>query len=324
VDIQLAEFQGRFETRVDEQVRQLDERLEQLHEQTAIESRDLKTGLDANERRTREWVVGLARLVRADAETLREEMVRQLGEQQERLTTATAAIEATTEHAVEEMTRRSRDETDAGLSRIEESQRALLEQRLDDALATLDRNMVRMADHLEGQFDRLGAVVGAQAAQASSAVIASRVEEAMNLMRSSQDDMQKAVDDKITALAKFIRSDNRVLAERVRQLAEADQARQALRAVKELQANLPDEILRVVEMRIEAVADRFHRDIQETTESIAKIGDALERKVEQLTSRMAQRQDKEMQVVVERMGDAMHALASLGRPSIGQDRIELD
>ena len=324
VDIQLAEFQGRFETRVDEQVRQLDERLERLHEQTAIESRDLKTGLDANERRTREWVVGLARLVRADAETLREEMVRQLGEQQERLTTATAAIEATTEHAVEEMTRRSRDETDAGLSRIEESQRALLEQRLDDALATLDRNMVRMADHLEGQFDRLGAVVGAQAAQASSAVIASRVEEAMNLMRSSQDDMHKAVDDKITALAKFIRSDNRVLAERVRQLAEADQARQALRAVKELQANLPDEILRVVEMRIEGVADRFHRDIQETTESIAKIGDALERKVEQLTSRMAQRQDKEMQVVVERMGDAMHALASLGRPSIGQDRIELD
>ena len=77
-------------------------------------------------------------------------------------------------------------------------------------------------------------------------------------------------------------------------------------------------------MRIEGVADRFHRDIQETTESMAKIGDALERKVEQLTSRMAQRQDKEMQVVVERMGDAMHALASLGRPSIGQDRIELD
>jgi DNA-binding transcriptional regulator GbsR (MarR family) len=115
-----------------------------------------------------------------------------------------------------------------------------------------------------------------------------------------------------------------VLAERVRQLAESDTSRQALRAVKEMQANLPDEILRVVEMRIEAVADRFHRDIQETTESIAKIGEVLERKVEQMTARIAQRQDKEMQVVVERMGDAMHALASLNRPLMSGDRIDLD
>jgi hypothetical protein len=89
-----------------------------------------------------------------------------------------------------------------------------------------------------------------------------------------------------------------------------------------MQANLPDEILRVVEMRIEAVADRFHRDIQETTESIAKIGAATERKIDQMTARLAHRQDKDMQVVVERMGDAMHALASLNR--LAGDRVDLD
>jgi hypothetical protein len=31
-----------------------------------------------------------------------------------------------------------------------------------------------------------------------------------------------------------------------------------------------------------------------------------------------------MQVVVERMGDAMHALASLNRPVVTADRIDLD
>jgi hypothetical protein len=262
--------------------------------------------------------------VRADAEALRGEISRQMDEQDHRLTRATSTIEATTERAVQDISARFREDTDAGLARIEESQRAMLQQRLDDALGTLDRNMIRMGDHLEAQLDRLGDVVGAQAAQASGAVIATRVDEAMELMRSSQADVQKAVEDKITGLARFIRSDNRVLAERVRQLAESDTSRQALRAVKEMQANLPDEILRVVEMRIEAVADRFHRDIQETTESIAKIGEALERKVEQMTARIAQRQDKEMQVVVERMGDAMHALASLNRPVVTGDRINLD
>jgi hypothetical protein len=324
VDAQLGEFQGRFEARIQEQVRLLDEEMQRLHEQAGIESRDVKGILEANERRTREWIVGLARLVRADAQTVRDEMVHQIEEQDRRITRATAAVEATTERAVRDISERFREDTDAGLARIEESQRAMLQQRLDDALATLDRNMIRMGDHVEAQLDRLGDVVGAQAAQASSAIIASRVDEAMNLIRSSQADVQKGVDDKIAGLARFIRSDNRVLAERVRQLAEHDTSRQALRAVKEMQANLPDEILRVVEMRIEAVADRFHRDIQETTESIARIGEAMERKVEQMTARIAQRQDKEMQVVVERMGDAMHALASLNRPLMSGDRIDVD
>lgn len=324
VDAQLSQLQGRFEAHIEEQVRLLDQEMRRLNEQNGFESRDVRKALTEHETQTRDWIVGLARLVRADAETLRDEVRHQMQEQEARLGQATTTIEQTTQRAVQDISDRFRRDTDAGLARIEESQRAMLQQRLDDALGTLDRNMIRMGDHLEAQLDRLGDVVGAQAAQASSAVIAGRVDEAMTLIRSSQADVQKAVEDKLTGLARFIRSDNRVLAERVRQLAEHDTSRQALRAVKEMQANLPDEILRVVEMRIEAVADRFHRDIQDTTESIAKIGEAMERKVEQMTTRLAQRQDKEMQVVVERMGDAMHALASLNRPLMSGDRIDLD
>jgi hypothetical protein len=351
VDVQLGEFEGRFaarmeeqdrvrvelqgqlETRVEEHIGILDQQIDALRERAGVDARDLRAAVGSAERKMHEWTIGLARLVRADAETLRGEIVAQLAEQDRRiadevdgrLQAVTASVEAATQRTIEGIAERLRSDTDAALERIQQSHQALLQQRLDEALSTLDRNMIRMGDHLEAQLDRLGDVVGTQAAQASSAVIATRVDEAMQLMQSSQADVQKAVEDKITGLARFIRSDNRVLAERVRQLAESDTSRQALRAVKEMQANLPDEIMRVVEMRIEGVADRFHRDIQETTESIAKIGEALERKVEQMTARIAQRQDKDMQVVVERMGDAMHALASLNRPLVaGGDRIDID
>jgi hypothetical protein len=328
----LEELHRRLEVRLQEQVRMLDEQVDAVRQHAGVEARDLRTAVESAERKMHEWTLGLARLVRADAQTLREDIGRQLGEQDDRIAAdvdrrvsgVRSSVESATERTIEGVTERLRADTEAALERIRVEQRDVLQQRLDQALSTLDRNTIRMGDHLEAQLDRLGDVVGAQAAQASSAVLATRVDEAMELMRSTQGDVQKAVEDKITGLARFIRSDNRVLAERVRQLAESDTSRQALRAVKEMQANLPDEILRVVEMRIEGIADRFHRDIQETTESIAKIGDALERKVEQMTARIAQRQDKDMQVVVERMGDAMHALASLNRPVMTGDRIELD
>jgi hypothetical protein len=41
-----------------------------------------------------------------------------------------------------------------------------------------------------------------------------------------------------------------------------------------------------------------------------------------MTSKISQRYDNDIQVVVERMGDAMHALGSLGRAK--PDRIELE
>jgi hypothetical protein len=52
------------------------------------------------------------------------------------------------------------------------------------------------------------------------------------------------------------------------------------------------------------------------------VGDVLERKFERATTQMAERYDSDIQNVVDRMGDAMHALASLGRAK--PDRIDLD
>jgi hypothetical protein len=92
--------------------------------------------------------------------------------------------------------------------------------------------------------------------------------------------------------------------------------------VKELQANLPSEVQRIVEDRVQAISEQLHRDVQASAESVAKLGEGLERKFEEATARIGQRHDKELQVVMDRMGDAMHALASLSRQE--PERVELD
>jgi hypothetical protein len=154
----------------------------------------------------------------------------------------------------------------------------------------------------------------------SAAAIERAATDVQHAQRRGEEDLAKLVDARVTALARMIRSDNKALADQLHH--EQIAAKQSLRAVKELQANLPEEVLKVVERRIEGIATQFHRDTQETTEQIARIADALERRIDEMASKISQRYDNDMQVVVERMGDAMHALGSLGRGR--PDRIDLE
>ncbi|HEX7463368.1 MAG TPA: hypothetical protein VF382_00500, partial [Actinomycetota bacterium] len=135
--------------------------------------------------------------------------------------------------------------------------------------------------------------------------------------------LSQALDARVAGLARMIRSDNQALATSLHGLADLETTRQTLRAVKEMQASLPAEIVSVVDRRVEGIADQLHRDVQATAESVARVSDMLERKVEEITARIGERYDNDIQDVVDRMGDAMHALASLGRPR-PPDRIDLE
>jgi hypothetical protein len=285
---------GRSVERNDERVNYLGEHLQLMHDRIGMESRDLLEAIERADAHTRELlearVRGLAELVRSDSEALRDELVRTAAEQDEAvaqrledgLGRVSGALSAAVRWLVEELTQRVHDETGA-----------LIQGRLQDAVATIDRNMVRMADTLETELDRLGRTVGEQAAVAA------------------EDALSIKLDHKFAALAKMIRSDTQALGDRVQVAAEQDAAKQTLRAVKELQANLPAEVLEIVDQRM-----------QEIAESVAKLGDLLERKVDQATAQMSERYDSDIQHVIDRMGDAMHALASLGKQK--PNRIELE
>jgi hypothetical protein len=253
-------------------------------------------------------VIALARLVRSDSEALRHALVESAAERDEavaraldeRLGRVSGALADATRLTVEEMTGRFREELDR-LSRTvglqaAEAAGAAIGGRIDDTI------------------DRLNL---------ASSLIQSSTEDAARMQQTMEDQFSKALDSKVAGLARMIRSDNQALAERLQSLADMDTSRQTLRAVKEMQASLTAEISSIVDRRVEGIADQLHRDVQATAESVARVSDTLERKVEEVTARIGKRNEDDIQDVIDRMGDAMHALASLGRQR-PPDRIDLE
>jgi len=293
----------------------LGEQVDLLAERLGIEARDIGSSVGAATRAIEEIngtldarMMGLGRLVRSDSQALQQELNRTAAATEERVARTldeqtgrvSEALTSATRWTVEEMTRRLREETARAVQGQLEEAVARLGRANEDAIDAA------IAGRLETALDRLTAA-------------------AQNVQRVGRDDdgqLAREVDDRITALGRMIRSDNLALASKMQAATEQPAAKQALRAVKELQANLPNEIQRIVEDRVQTISEQLHRDVQASAESVAKLGEGLERKFEQATTRIGQRHEKELQVVMDRMGDAMHALASLSRQE--PERVELD
>jgi hypothetical protein len=293
----------------------LGEQVDLLAERLGIEARDIGSSVGAATRAIEEIsgtldtrMMGLGRLVRSDSQSLQQELNRTAAATEERVARTldeqtgrvSEALTSATRWTVEEMTRRLREETARAVQGQLEEAVARLGRANEDAIDAA------IAGRFETALDRLTAA-------------------AQNVQRVGRDDdgqLAREVDDRITALGRMIRSDNLALASKMQAATEQPAAKQALRAVKELQANLPNEIQRIVEDRVQTISEQLHRDVQASAESVAKLGEGLERKFEQATTRIGQRHEKELQVVMDRMGDAMHALASLSRQE--PERVELD
>ena len=244
----------------------------------------------------------LAQLVRSDSEALRRELVRTAAERDE----ATARI------------------LDERLGRVSTTL-AEATQGLVDQVTT------RMTLAVQGQLERLGRTLSEQSAQAVEVAVArgvvveARMQSAVESMEraaASMTDMHEdagsaltdAIDVRIGSLAKLVRADNEALAEQI--VADQEATKQALRAIKELQASLPAEVTEMVEQRFVSLA-----------ESIERSNEMLAKRIDRMADKIGERYDNDIQVVIDRMGDAMHALASLGKAGAGSGpgpRIELD
>jgi ABC-type transporter Mla subunit MlaD len=338
-------------SRGDERIRAMGEYLHLLNERVDVATRELA----AQMQRTLETrVMGLAQLVRSDSEALRGELVRTAATfdertgtvLDERLAAVSEAVTGQTARMIDELGHRMHDETaqavrvwiDEALARLEsrsEEHARRFDARSEEALGAIDRNMVRMADAIEGQLERLGRTVGDRAAGAADDAIGERFDQVLARLHDAtgtverlplalqenqeriEQQVQTSVDRRMGALARLVRSDNETLAQQIVTSQEA--SRQALRSMKELQANLPSEVIEMVEQRFASLA-----------ESIERSNEMLSKRIDKMAEKIGDRYDNDIQVVVDRMGDAMHALASLGRsdaapsPRGAEPRIELD
>jgi hypothetical protein len=329
------ELSERLERTVDEHMAQLGKQMQLLYNRAAIATgslQELVSGLGdrvgADTRAAvaglmttiQERVTGLAQLVRSDSEALRGEFVRR-----------TAVLD-------EQLGAR----LDRDLGRV-----------MDQTTTVIDRNMIRMVDALEGHFEQLGTNVGDRAATAAELAIGARFDDVLARLHAASEVIERAgsegratldegfsavgerltsfgdriaafddwftalderattldrrfdgTDQRFAALAKLVRSDNERVAEQI--LADQEVTKQALRAMKELQASLPVEVVQMVEERFASLA-----------ESIERSNEMLAGRIDRMAETIGQRQNDDIQVVIDRMGDAMHALASLGK---GDDR----
>jgi hypothetical protein len=320
----------------DERNRSLGEYLELMHDRIGMESRDVLIAVESMAKETNQIletrvketnqilearVKGLAELVRSDSVTLREELVRTAAGQDEaiaraldeRLARVTETLATSTDWMVEEVSRRIRDdaipsirmrldEAIAAIDRRGDETTRMLNGRLDDAVTSIDRNMVRMADTLEGQLERLSRTIGDRASEAVGRA-QMRTEEVLG----------QTIDVRVAALAKMVRSDNESLARQI--VADQEASKQALRAMKELQASLPADVVETIQRRMD-----------DLSESVAKSQEMLAQRIDRMAAKIGERYDNDIQIVIDRMGDAMHALASLGRSpqTLEPDRVELE
>jgi myosin heavy subunit len=327
---------------VDHQISELAEQLQLLYDRTGIAMSSLhesvtflgdRMGVEARKRlqdmnRAFEArVLGLANLVRSDSEALRRELVTTAEAHDEAIAQLLdERLQQVTETLGDSVARTMQVKLDDSLSALAartDEQTRLIDARAGETVSAIDRNLIRMADALDDHFERLGVGVGERAAAAAELAIGARFDDvlarlhaassvieregsqtrdAVEAIRSHLDESSSALDTRFVALAKLVRSDSETLSGQI--VADQDVTKQALRAMKELQASLPSEVIQMVEERFGSLA-----------ESIERSNEMLAARIDRMADTIGQRQNDDIQVVIDRMGDAMHALASLGKES---------
>ena len=336
----ITDYVTSFAERGDEHTRAVGEYLHVLHDRVDVVTRDAVAELNHT---LEERVMGLARLVRSDAEALRAEIARSAEAHDEgltqmlegRLENVSEAVAAGATRIVDELSRRMREQTegvvrsqiDEAVTRIEthgDERSRTIDGQMDQALTAMDRNMIRMTDVVESHLEHLERTVSERAARAVEVSLGERFDAVLARLQAATGSLEEhrgemsrsvgeSVDDRMGSLARLIRSDNETLAQQI--VADQEASKQALRAMKELQANLPAEVIDMVEQRFASLA-----------ESIERSNEILTTRIDRMAEKLGERYDSDIKVVVDRMGDAMHALASLGRPDDAPQatRIELE
>ena len=89
--------------------------------------------------------------------------------------------------------------------------------------------------------------------------------------------------------------------------------RGVVRAVKELQAGMPEDLVGQMDRRFQAIADRMHKEGQSQAETMLKVAELLSEKIDRLSVRVDETVGDDIQIVVDRMSDAIRAMSTQRR-----------
>jgi len=138
-----------------------------------------------------------------------------------------------------------------------------------------------------------------------------------------QDRMLTHIDERMAQIARLVRSDSQALAGKIDDMGaaaaapgetlDAELLRAVLRSVKELQAGMASDMLGTLDVRFQQAADQLHREGQEQAEAMLKVAEVLGAKIDRLSVRVDEGVGNDLQIVVDRMSDAIRAMSVVRR-----------
>jgi hypothetical protein len=283
---------------VDDQASELTEQIAMVREKVGLHGREqeqlrasLEHAIDARMR-------GLAELIRSDSTALRGLIQDQAG----MVVTSDGAIDAAPFVRVV-------DERMSALEHIVEERMAALERAMEQEVLALS---TAASASVERNVERMSAATGS---------IEGLDELFAETQQAFAERMMNHIDERVTAIARLIRSDSQALAERMSTAGGAEATldpeliRQLIRSIKELEAGVASDMVGMVDRRFQTLSDQLHKETQLQTEAMLKIAEVLGEKIDRLSIRVDEGVGNDLHIVVDRMSDAIRAMTTVRRES---------
>jgi hypothetical protein len=282
--------------------------LEMIKEKVGLYGRDQDQLQAALERMIDSRVRGMAELVRSDSLALQQLLEKKLAE-----APSTLVVGEDGQVAFDE----------AGLTRTLDQRMGALAQVVEGRMDSLERTMTEQVlalsnattTAMERNLDRMSAAAGQV--------------DGLDMMvaegqQAFEERMLNHIDERMAQLARLVRSDSQALAGKVVALSEsaaptqtepldAELLRSVLRSIKELQAGMASDMLGTIDVRFQQVADQLHREGQDQAEAMLKVAEVLGHKIDRLSVRVDEGVGNDLQIVVDRMSDAIRAMSGVRR-----------
>src|SRR3954467_7332241 len=281
--------------------------LELIKEKVGLHGRDQEQLQAAVERMIDSRMRGMAELVRSDSRALQKLL-------EERMAAAAAPTVVVGEDG-----QLSFDETTITQA-IDQRMNALaqvVEERMDSLERTMTEQVLALSNATSASMDRNLEKMNTAAGQVDG--LDELVAESQQVF---QDRMLTHIDERMAQIARLVRSDSQALAGKIddmgantpaRETLHAELLRAVLRSVKELQAGMASDMLGTLDVRFQQAADQLHREGQEQAEAMLKVAEVLGAKIDRLSIRVDEGVGNDLQIVVDRMSDAIRAMSGVRR-----------
>jgi hypothetical protein len=190
----------------------------------------------------------------------------------------------------------------------------ILDERAEAATRMLDDRTAGISRQIEERAEATARLIEERTASTAQLI----EERTAAAARTLEDAVTRTLADRMAALAQLIRSDNTALADQLSVIEEQAAAKEAIRAIKELAAAMPQEISEAMDERLAVLGELFRRENRHTVDTVSRAATALADRLDKTAVVIGDRFDRDVEVVVDQIGSTMQTLASGLQRSTGR------